>query len=271
MVEAMMDNMIETASLTKRFKEHVAVNNLSISIQKGQIYGLLGPNGAGKTTTIKMLITLLAPTAGSAKVGGFDIVANPIQVRRIIGYVPQMISTEPNLTGLENMSIFAKLYDVDPRTRKDLITRAMERMGLQEARNKLVNQYSGGMIRKLEIAQSLLNKPLILFLDEPSVGLDPVARMHIWDHIQSLREEYGATILLTTHYMEEADKLCDVIAIMDCGNISVVGTPKMLKESVEKKNASLDDVFVHYTGSNLNESSGFKDAKRTRRTAKRLG
>lgn len=266
-----MENMILTVGLTKKFKEHVAVNNLTISIEKGHIYGLLGPNGAGKTTTIKMLITLLAPTAGTAKVGGYDIITNPIQVRKIIGYVPQMISTEPNLTGLENMTIFAKLYDVDPKIRKELINTSMERMGLQDAGKKLVSQYSGGMIRKLEIAQSLLNKPEILFLDEPSVGLDPVARMHIWDHIQSLKDEYGATILLTTHYMEEADKLCDTIAIMDCGNISVVGSPNQLKESIDSKNASLDDVFVLYTGANLNETSGFKDAKRTRRTAKRLG
>lgn len=266
-----MEKMVQTTNLTKKFKEQIAVNNLNISIERGQIFGLLGPNGAGKTTTIKMLITLLAPTSGTADVGGFDIIKNPVQVRKHIGYVPQMISTEPNLTGLENMNIFAKLYDVDSKTRKERIEEAMTKMGIMDSGKKLVGQYSGGMIRKLEIAQSLLNKPSILFLDEPSVGLDPVARMHIWDHIQSLKDEYGATILLTTHYMEEADRLCDRIAIMDCGNISVIGTPEELKQSSEKQNATLDDVFVKYTGSNLNESSGFKDIKRTRRTAKRLG
>ncbi|MBP7732348.1 MAG: ATP-binding cassette domain-containing protein [Caldisericia bacterium] len=266
-----MEKMIHTTNLTKKFKEYTAVNSLNISIEHGQIFGLLGPNGAGKTTTIKMLITLLAPTSGTADVGGFDIIKHPVQVRKHIGYVPQMISTEPNLTGLENMNIFAKLYDVDPKTRKERIEEAMTKMGIMDSGKKLVGQYSGGMIRKLEIAQSLLNKPSILFLDEPSVGLDPVARMHIWDHIQSLKDEYGATILLTTHYMEEADKLCDEIAIMDCGNISITGSPDELKKSIDKQRASLDDVFVHYTGSNLNESSGFKDIKRTRRTAKRLG
>lgn len=263
--------MIRTTNLTKKFKEHTAVNNLNISIDRGQIFGLLGPNGAGKTTTIKMLITLLAPTSGTASVGGFDIIKNPVLVRKHIGYVPQMISTEPNLTGFENMTIFAKLYDVDPKTRKERIEEAMTKMGIIDSGKKLVGQYSGGMIRKLEIAQSLLNKPSILFLDEPSVGLDPVARMHIWDHIQSLKDEYSATILLTTHYMEEADKLCDEIAIMDCGATSITGRPDELKKSIEKQNATLDDVFVHYTGFNLNETSGFRDTRRSRRIAKRLG
>ncbi len=266
-----MQTVIETKQLTKQFKDLTAVDHIGFTIGKSEIFGLLGPNGAGKTTTIKMLITLLKPTSGTAMVGGFDIMKNPIQVRRTIGYVPQMISTEPNLTGYENMSIFAKLYDVDPKTRKQRVEESLARMGLTESRNKLVSNYSGGMVRKLEIAQSLLNKPSILFLDEPSVGLDPIARMHIWEHIQTLKAEYGATILLTTHYMEEADKLCDRVAIMSRGKISIIGTPAELKGKLDIENATLDDVFVHFTGSELDESSGFRDIKRTRRTAKRLG
>jgi ABC-2 type transport system ATP-binding protein len=267
----MMQTVIQTHKLTKKFKDLTAVNELDISIDKGEIFGLLGPNGAGKTTTIKMLITLLRPNSGTATVGGFDILKNPVQVRKTIGYVPQMISTEPNLTGFENMNIFAKLYDVDPKTRKENVMHSLERLGLADARNKMVREYSGGMIRKLEIAQSLLNKPSILFLDEPSVGLDPVARMHIWEHIKTLKNEYGATILLTTHYMEEADRLCDRIAIMDRGKISVIGTPLDLKSSLDMENATMDDVFVTHTNSNLNDAGGFRDIKRTRRTAKRLG
>ncbi len=266
-----MQTVIETKLLTKQFKDLTAVDHIGFTIGKGEIFGLLGPNGAGKTTTIKMLITLLKPTSGTAMVGGYDILQSPIQVRRTIGYVPQMISTEPNLTGYENMNIFAKLYDVDPKTRKQLVEESLERMGLTESRNKLVSNYSGGMVRKLEIAQSLLNKPSILFLDEPSVGLDPIARMHIWEHIQTLKAEYGATILLTTHYMEEADKLCDRVAIMSRGKISIIGTPSDLKSKLDIENATLDDVFVHFTRSELDESSGFRDIKRTRRTAKRLG
>ena len=266
-----MSTIIQTSDLTKKFKDLTAVDGLNISINKGEIFGLLGPNGAGKTTTIKMLITLLAPTSGTATVNDFDILKNPVQVRKIIGYVPQMISSEPNLTGLENMTVFAKLYDVDPKTRKERVENSLTRMGIFEARNKMVNQYSGGMVRKLEIAQSLLNNPTVLFLDEPSVGLDPVARMHIWDHIQNLRQEYGATILLTTHYMEEADKLCDRIAIMSKGKIATIGTPAELKTQVDAENATLDDVFIHFTGDELDETSNFRDLKRTRRTAKRLG
>lgn len=266
-----MQTVIETKLLTKQFKDLTAVDHIGFTIGKGEIFGLLGPNGAGKTTTIKMLITLLKPTSGTATVGGYDIMKNPIQVRRTIGYVPQMISTEPNLTGYENMNIFAKLYDVDSKTRKHRVEESLQRMGLTESRNKLVSNYSGGMVRKLEIAQSLLNKPSILFLDEPSVGLDPIARMHIWEHIQTLKEEYGATILLTTHYMEEADKLCDRVAIMSRGKVSIIGTPAELKSKLDVENATLDDVFVHFTGSELDESSGFRDIKRTRRTAKRLG
>ncbi len=266
-----MRNIIEVTGLTKLFGNLVAVNNLSLEVLEGESFGLLGPNGAGKTTTIKMLTTLLLPTSGSAKIGGYDVVKNAYEVRKIIGYVPQLISTDPMLTGLENLTVFAKLYDVPARTRKSQINEAFEFMGLMDAKNKLVKNYSGGMVRRLEIAQSLLHKPKVLFLDEPTVGLDPVARKMMWEHIAKLKTEFGTTIFLTTHYMEEADRLCDRVAIMDRGKMSATGTPDSLKDSLGIEGATLDDVFVRYTGNALDEGAGFKDTRRTRRVAKRLG
>jgi len=266
-----MRNIIEVTGLTKRFGSLAAVNNLSLDVMEGETFGLLGPNGAGKTTTIKMLTTLLLPTSGNAKIGGHDVVKNAYEVRKIIGYVPQLISTDPMLTGLENLTVFAKLYDVPAKTRKSQIDEAFEFMGLMDAKNKLVKNYSGGMVRRLEIAQSLLHKPKILFLDEPTVGLDPVARKMMWEHIAKLKPEFGTTIFLTTHYMEEADRLCDRVAIMDHGKMSTTGTPDSLKNSLGIEGATLDDVFVRYTGNTLDEGSGFRDVRRTRRVAKRLG
>lgn len=225
-----MRNIIEVTGLTKRFGSLAAVNNLSLDVMEGETFGLLGPNGAGKTTTIKMLTTLLLPTSGNAKIGGHDVVKNAYEVRKIIGYVPQLISTDPMLTGLENLTVFAKLYDVPAKTRKSQIDEAFEFMGLMDAKNKLVKNYSGGMVRRLEIAQSLLHKPKILFLDEPTVGLDPVARKMMWEHIAKLKTEFGTTIFLTTHYMEEADFLCDRVAIMDHGAFSALDAPARLKD-----------------------------------------
>ena len=203
------NSILQTQSLTKRFGKLTAVDNLSISIDSGEMFGLVGPNGAGKTTVIKMLTTLLPPTAGNASIAGFDIVHHAPQVRKIIGYVPQFLSADGALTGYENLLIFAKLYDIPRSERKSRINQALEFMGLSNVSGKLVRDYSGGMIRRLEIAQSMLHRPRVLFLDEPTIGLDPVARKTVWKHMQQLRSEYGTTILLTTHYMDEADELCD--------------------------------------------------------------
>ncbi|MEW6047729.1 MAG: ATP-binding cassette domain-containing protein [Bacillota bacterium] len=261
---------VETFRLTRRFGSLVAVDNLTLSIRAGSIFGLLGPNGAGKSTTIKMLTTLLPPSAGGARVAGFDVVRRPQEVRRRIGYVPQLLSADGGLTGYENLLVFARLYGVPRAEREQRIRQALELMGLTDAAHTLVRQYSGGMIRRLEIAQAVLHRPAVLFMDEPTVGLDPVARRAVWEHVRELRRRFGATILITTHYMEEADELCDEVAIMHLGRVAAVGAPGDLKVAVGPE-ASLDDVFVHYTGRSIETGGTFRDALRTRRTVRRLG
>ena len=186
-----MTPILATAMLTRRYGSLTAVDQLSISVEPGETFGLLGPNGAGKTTLIKMLTTLLPPTSGTACINGFDILAQPASVRRSIGYVPQLLSADGTLTGYENLLIFAKLYDLPRGERERRVREALEFMGLEEAADRMVRGYSGGMIRRLEIAQSMLHRPAVLFLDEPTVGLDPVARMAVWDHIDQLRQDSG--------------------------------------------------------------------------------
>lgn len=263
--------ILETERLTKRFGELTAVNELTIQVEAGEVFGLLGPNGAGKTTAIKMLITLLPPTSGQARIAGFDVVRQSTDVRRIIGYVPQMLSADGTLSGYENLLIFAKLYDLPRIERETRVRDALAFMGLADAADRLVRTYSGGMIRRLEIAQSMLHRPAVLFLDEPTVGLDPVARQAVWEHIEQVRSTYNTTILLTTHYMEEADRLCQRIAIMHLGKMVALGTPAELKASVGGPTTTLDEVFAHYTGDTLETGGSFRDTSRTRRTARRLG
>ena len=261
--------ILRTEGLTKRFGPLTAVDSFSIQIMPGEVFGLVGPNGAGKTTVIKMLTTLLKPTAGNAWVAGHDIVHNAADVRRAIGYVPQLLSADGSVTGYENLLIFAKLYHIPRRERADRIREALDVMGLSQVANKMVHDYSGGMIRKLEIAESMLHRPKLLFLDEPTVGLDPIARDTVWDHVRQLRKDYHTTILLTTHYMEEADTLCDRVAIMHLGKLAAIGTPAELKASVGE-GATLDDVFVHYSGYEVDAVGNWREVSRTRRTARRL-
>ncbi|MGC8491149.1 MAG: ATP-binding cassette domain-containing protein [Syntrophobacteraceae bacterium] len=263
--------ILETDSLCRRFGEHTAVESVSLSLEAGEAFGLLGPNGAGKTTMIKMLTTLLPPTSGSARVAGFDIVRRAREVRRVIGYVPQLVSADGSLSGYENLLIFAKLYDIPRSERLLRIGEALSFVGLSDAARRLVREYSGGMIRRLEIAQSVLHRPRVLFLDEPTVGLDPVARRAVWDHIERLRGDYGTTIFLTTHLMEEADSLCSRIAIMHRGRVAAIGRPDELKASIGGNGTTLDDVFVHYAGDRLDAGGGYRETSRTRRTARRLG
>jgi ABC-2 type transport system ATP-binding protein len=263
--------IIDMKSLTRRFGALTAVDSLTIAVEAGEVFGLLGPNGAGKTTTIKMLTTLLPPTSGSASVAGFDIVRQATSVRRAIGYVPQMLSADGALTGYENLLIFAKLYDLPRSERVARVQEALAFMGLSDAGNTLVRQYSGGMIRRLEIAASMLHRPAVLFLDEPTIGLDPLARMAVWQHIEQLRHDYGTTILLTTHFMEEADSLCGRVAIMHLGKVAAIGSPAELKATLGGNGVTLDDVFVHYAGSTLDSGGSYRDTSRTRRTAQRLG
>ena len=261
--------ILETEALTRRFGTLIAVDRLTISVEAGEVFGLLGPNGAGKTTAIKMLTTLLPATSGKAIVAGFDIIRQAAKVRRAIGYVPQALSVDGSLTGYENLLIFAKLYDIPRKERQARLRNALAFMGLSEAANKLVREYSGGMIRRLEIAQSTLHRPRVLFLDEPTVGLDPLARKAVWEHVQRLRDDYGTTIILTTHYMEEADTLCGRVAIMHLGKVAVIGTPEELKASIG--GGTLDDVFVRYAGDTLESGGAYRETASERRIAKRLG
>lgn len=266
-----LEKIIEVIDLVRRFGEHTAVDHVTFAVREGEVFGLLGPNGAGKSTIIKMLTTLLPPSAGHARVVGYDVVTQPMPVRQRIGYVPQALSADGSLTGAENLQVFASLYDLPRSTRTQRVRAALAFMGLQDATDKLVRTYSGGMIRRLEIAQAMLHQPQVLFLDEPTVGLDPVARKAVWEHLEHLRTQAGMTIFLTTHYMEEAEHLCDRVAIMHLGKVEALGTPAELKDATEIPGATLDDVFAHYTGNTLESGGSYRDTARTRRTARRLG
>lgn len=261
---------IETFALTRRFGDLIAANHVTLHVPYGAIFGLLGPNGAGKTTTIKMLTTMLDPTEGTASVAGFDIVKTPAKVRRMIGYVPQMLSADGGLTGWENLALSAKLYGIARAERKRRIAEALQFMGLSDFGRKLVKTYSGGMIRRLEIAQAMLHRPAVLFLDEPTIGLDPVARRSVWERLLELRRNFQMTVLITTHGMDEADELCDQLAIMHLGKVAAIGTPADLKASVGP-GATLDDVFVHFSGGTIQEEGSYRDVRATRRTVSRLG
>ncbi|TRO50413.1 ATP-binding cassette domain-containing protein [Candidatus Bathyarchaeota archaeon] len=290
-----------------------AVDNLNIVIEKGEVFGLLGPNGAGKTTIIKMLATLLEPTSGTVKVNGFDVTKQPHKVRESIGIVFQEPSSDELLTGYENMKLYAMMYGLHKEEIKKGIAEALEIVELTERKDDLVRTYSGGMRRRLEIGRSLIHKPQVLFLDEPTLGLDPAGREKMWNYISRLVEELKMTVLLTTHYMEEADSLASRVGIIDQGKIVVVDTPKALKrtiggdlvtiktsnlniellqklayvkdikqkddqvtitienvsenlqellktagkiESVEVRNTTLNDVFLHFTGRKIQEEGG---------------
>ncbi len=261
--------ILTTDSLTRRYGELTAVDSLTISLQPGEIFGLLGPNGAGKTTVIKMLTTLLPPTSGTAQIAGFDITRNPALVRSVIGYVPQLLSADGALTGEENLMVFAKLYDIPRAERERRIREALGFMDLAAVSRRLVRTYSGGMVRRLEIAQSMLHRPRVLFLDEPTVGLDPMARHAVWERIAQLASEFGTTIFLTTHYMEEAEQMCGRIAFLHMGKVTADGSPAQLKASLGG-DVTLDEVFSHYTGGSLDEGGTYRDTARVRRTARRL-
>jgi len=263
--------IVETNALTRRFGDLTAVDKVDLGITEGEIFGLLGPNGAGKTTVIKMLTTLLPPTSGKAVVAGFDVERQAARVRAAIGYVPQLISVDGTLTAYENLLIFAKLYGVPRAERRARIGASLEFVGLEESAHRMVRGYSGGMMRRLEIALAMLHHPRVLFLDEPTVGLDPLARQIVWQRVQSLAQEFRMTVFLTTHLMEEADHLCDRVAIMNLGRIAALGRPEDLKASIGKADATLDEVFAHYTGHQLDNGGDFREISRTRRTIARRG
>jgi ABC-2 type transport system ATP-binding protein len=223
---------IIVTKLKKQFGDFTAVKEVSFAVHTGEIFGLLGPNGAGKTTLIRMMTTLTPPTSGSAVVSGYDVASDADGVRHAIGVIPQALTSDPELTARENMNIHAKLYGLTKSERQKLVPNLLEAVGLTEFADKLVGSFSGGMRRRLEIARGLVHSPKILFLDEPTAGLDPVSRTAVWEMINKLKESAGLTILLTTHYMDEADRLCDRIAIVDHGQLVALDTPTKLKDSV---------------------------------------
>ncbi len=224
---------IEVENLTKVYGRGTrALDGISFSVDEGEIFGLLGPNGAGKTTAIKIITTLIKAASGTASVFGMDVQKHPQQVRQMMGYVPQAVSVDGDLTGYENLLIFAKLFYVDPKERQSRITEALAFMDLTARADDLVKHYSGGMMRRLEIAQALVNRPRVLLLDEPSIGLDPFSKNEVKDQIKDLNKELNMTMIVTTHDMMEADEICDRVAIMNAGRIAVIDTPTRLKESV---------------------------------------
>lgn len=227
-----MTPAIAISGLTKRFGTLAAVDNLSLAIEEGEVFGLLGPNGAGKTTTLLMLTTLVPPTAGTATVGGYDIVQDPDRVRSAIGIVFQDPSSDETLTGYENLKLHGLLYGMPAELREQRIREVLALVELTERRDEMVKRYSGGMRRRLELARGLMHHPKILFLDEPTLGLDPQTREHIWEYIRRLAREKNITIILTTHYMDEADRLCNRLAIIDHGKIAKLGTPQELKREL---------------------------------------
>ena len=227
---------VEVESLTKWFGDFCAVDALTFNVEHGEIFGLLGPNGAGKSTLIRMLTTLVPPTSGTARIFGFDIVRDANSVRQSIGVIPQAMTSDLDLTAEENMSIFAKLYSIPRDKRRRTIRELLKAVDLEQWADKPVKMFSGGMRRRLEIARGLVHEPKIFFLDEPTTGLDPVSRVAVWEMLARIKRERDLTILVTTHYMDEADKLCDRIAIVDHGKLAALDSPLKLKASIPGKN-----------------------------------
>jgi ABC-2 type transport system ATP-binding protein len=279
---AVADPAVLVDDLVVRFDEVTAVGGISFAVAPGEVFGLLGPNGAGKTTTVRVLTTLLAPTAGRALVAGHDVRTASLAVRASIGYIPQAISVDGALTAWENLDFYGRVTGVPRRERRERIAEAIETMELQQMLDRLARTLSGGMLRRLEIASALLNRPRVLFLDEPTVGLDPNARAMVWERLRALREQWGTTILVTTHLMEEAERHCDRLGVIDRGRLIEQGEPL---ELIERHDAdSLEDVFRTITGRPLGEDGGeqsgeesvdeegrLSDVRAQRRTARRLG
>ena len=247
---------IEVNSIVTKFGDFTAVDGVTFKVEAGEIFGLLGPNGAGKSTLIRMLVTLLPPTSGSAAINGFDVVKKADDVRRSIGVIPQAMTSDLELTVEENLIIFAKLYGVPRAKRNKLIAELLAAVELTQWADKPVKNLSGGMRRRVEIARGLVHEPKVFFLDEPTTGLDPVSRTGAWAMLEKIKSERDLTVLLTTHYMDEADKLCDRIAIVDHGKLVALDTPAGLKASIPgaSEKTTLDDVFVHYAGRDLRDA-----------------
>jgi len=250
----MANPVIQIKGLTKHYGKLTAVDNISLDIAEGEIFGLLGPNGAGKTTTISMLATLLKPSSGTATVAGFDIVRQSSQVRKSIGIVFQEPSSDDILTGKENLFLHCLMFGVPLNKISARISAVLELVDLKERKNDLVKKYSGGMRRRLELGRGLLHNPKVLFLDEPTLGLDPQTRERIWEYIENLASKEKVTVILTTHYMDEADRLCGRVAIIDHGRTIALDSPQAMKQKLNMTN--LNEVFIHYTGRDIREDTG---------------
>jgi ABC-2 type transport system ATP-binding protein len=252
-----MSNAIEVKTIVKKFGDFTAVDRISFEVEDGEIFGLLGPNGAGKSTLIRMMVTLLPPTEGTAVINGFDVSKKADDVRRSIGVIPQAMTSDLELSVYENLLIFAKLYGVPREKRNRLIAELLEAVELTQWRDKPVRLLSGGMRRRVEIARGLVHEPRVFFLDEPTTGLDPVSRTAVWGMLRRIKSQRDLTVLITTHYMDEADKLCDRVAIVDHGKLVALDSPRALKASIPGRDpdtVTLDDVFVHYTGRDLRDA-----------------
>jgi ABC-2 type transport system ATP-binding protein len=235
-VAADAPNAIEVTNIVKRYGEFTAVDDVSFAVKEGEIFGLLGPNGAGKSTLIRMMTTLIPISAGAARVEGHDVTRDPDAVRRTIGVIPQALTSDLDLTVEENMNIYAKLYDVPAKRRKEAVEELLETVDLTKWRDAQTKTLSGGMRRRLEIARGLVHSPKIFFLDEPTTGLDPVSRVAVWEMLTAIKAKRRLTVLITTHYMDEADRLCNRIAIVDHGKLVALDTPQALKASVPGSN-----------------------------------
>ena len=262
---------VAVRGLVHRFGDAVAVDGIDLTVPAGAVFGLLGPNGAGKTTTLRVITTLLPVQRGRVAVFGLDVARSATPVRRRLAYVPQQLSVEGALTGRQNVAWFARLHDVPRRERPGRVDGALAAMDLLEAADRPASGYSGGMVRRLELAQALVARPDLLVLDEPTVGLDPIARDGVWERVRGMCAGHGMTVLLTTHYMEEADALCDTVALLHRGRLAAVGPPARLRADLGE-DATLEDVFRHHAGAELTgERGGLRDVRRRRATARRLG
>ena len=246
----MKETAIIIENITKKFEDVTAVDGLSLVVDKGELFGLLGPNGAGKTTTINILCGLLKPTTGSVKVGGYDALKEPSKIKELIGVSPQETAVYPHLTGKENIELFANLHAMPKEKLKRNIDDLLQKLSLREHAKRLAGKYSGGMMRRINLAMALVHDPEIAFLDEPTVGMDPQSRRAVWDFIRELKKQ-NKTVLLTTHYMEEAEELCDRVGIIDNGKLISLGTPQQLKTQFKVKN--LEEVFLQLTGRRIRE------------------
>jgi ABC-2 type transport system ATP-binding protein len=264
---------VDCRHLTYRYGQFTAVDDLTLQVRPGETMGLLGPNGAGKTTVVRMLTALAPVQQGELHIFGMDARDDTADIRCNLGYVPQQLSIEPALTGRQNVEWFARLYGVRRACRAKRVDEALGAMQLLDVAGRLATTYSGGMVRRLEVAQALVNRPSLLVLDEPTVGLDPIARDGVWTQVRNMQAQFGMTVLLTTHYMEEADALCDRVALMHHGVLRAVGTPTELKSTVSP-NATLEDVFRYYTASDLGDDTSpqnLREIRSTRKAARRVG